>query len=81
MKLNCNHIFCQWCIDSWLQVNDKCPVCRENVVKKKFFKDFDKLILQIINLSSQDIKQSYKLSKKYRKKNNPLVIINNFNIY
>lgn len=78
MKLNCHHIFCKWCIDSWLKVNNQCPICREFVIKKRFCKDYDKFILKIIDLSPQDIKQSYILSKDYRK-NNPVVIINHLN--
>ncbi|CAA7024680.1 unnamed protein product [Microthlaspi erraticum] len=28
----CNHCFHAYCIDTWLQSNSNCPVCRKNVV-------------------------------------------------
>jgi hypothetical protein len=27
-KLKCNHLFCTFCIKSWLKINKKCPLCK-----------------------------------------------------
>lgn len=27
-KLRCNHLFCTFCIKSWLKINKKCPLCK-----------------------------------------------------
>ena len=26
-KTNCNHLFCEECLEDWLEENKKCPVC------------------------------------------------------
>jgi hypothetical protein len=26
-KIDCNHIFHKNCIDEWLNINNKCPIC------------------------------------------------------
>ena len=31
MILNCNHIYHERCIKMWLDQNDTCPICRENI--------------------------------------------------
>lgn len=33
-KLKCNHIFCKKCITKWLNINNKCPTCRAEILKK-----------------------------------------------
>lgn len=30
-KLKCNHIFCHKCINKWLSISKKCPVCNINL--------------------------------------------------
>ncbi|WKY14822.1 hypothetical protein Q1695_000386 [Nippostrongylus brasiliensis] len=34
VKLNCSHIFCSTCIDTWLECENTCPMCRAIVEKK-----------------------------------------------
>ena len=31
IKLNCSHIFCESCINEWLDDHQTCPLCREVV--------------------------------------------------
>ena len=31
IKLSCNHSFCVECIDKWLTINKKCPLCNKEV--------------------------------------------------
>ena len=31
-KLNCNHIFHKDCLEPWLNENNNCPLCRQNIV-------------------------------------------------
>ena len=26
----CNHIFCNFCINKWSKISNKCPICRTN---------------------------------------------------
>ena len=26
-KVKCNHLFCEDCLEDWLEENKKCPVC------------------------------------------------------
>ncbi|PAV91221.1 hypothetical protein WR25_09192 [Diploscapter pachys] len=33
-KLTCSHIFCQTCIETWLDSNDTCPMCRTVVERQ-----------------------------------------------
>lgn len=34
-KIDCNHIFHKSCIDEWLNINQKCPICIRNIVDYK----------------------------------------------
>ena len=34
-QIDCNHIFHKDCIDKWLNINKKCPVCIRNIVDYK----------------------------------------------
>jgi len=36
VKLHCQHVFCQACIESWFQREKTCPLCRTVVVKTTF---------------------------------------------
>ena len=29
----CEHIYCDICIDIWLNINDNCPYCRTNITE------------------------------------------------
>ncbi|KRW99085.1 hypothetical protein PPERSA_07338 [Pseudocohnilembus persalinus] len=51
----CNHLFCQECLESWLKKHDNCPLCREELSKKKL-KEMFKL--------NQEGKKTQKLKKK-----------------
>ena len=31
-KLNCNHIFHKDCLEPWLNENNNCPMCRQNII-------------------------------------------------
>jgi hypothetical protein len=30
-KLKCQHCYCENCLDQWMDVNDKCPYCRNDI--------------------------------------------------
>tara|TARA_B100002019_G_C21161069_1_gene543345 strand:- start:69 stop:494 length:426 start_codon:yes stop_codon:yes gene_type:complete len=29
---NCNHNICIVCLDNWIKINDKCPLCKKNIL-------------------------------------------------
>lgn len=29
--LSCIHVFCSYCINKWLKIGQKCPVCRQKI--------------------------------------------------
>ena len=31
-KLNCNHVYHEECLIPWLNKNDYCPMCRQNII-------------------------------------------------
>lgn len=64
--LNCSHTFCQWCIDTWLTVNEECPICREGVMTKTYCLDLDYYIKKMIELGPIEEKDSYKLLEETR---------------
>ena len=35
---SCNHIFCFDCLGTWLEINNKCPMCRRFIKKLLFIK-------------------------------------------
>ena len=56
---NCTHNICIICLDKWLKINDKCPLCKKDLIYSNIFFDngmyapinniFNPLI-QVINL-------------------------------
>lgn len=36
--INCHHLFCTECIVRWVELNTKCPLCREQLDSTKFIK-------------------------------------------
>ncbi len=54
-KIDCNHIFHKNCIDEWLNINKKCPICIQEIqnYKSSFIKDENvQTILNISNTSN-----------------------------
>jgi hypothetical protein len=49
IKLDCNHKFHQKCIDKWLSMNPKCPLCR-NVQIKETENDYEYHLLSDNNM-------------------------------
>ena len=67
-RTKCNHIFCEVCISTWLNVEQKynCPVCRRSVYgfKKIIIPRKNKIIKRIINTRSKTKEARWnKLSK------------------
>lgn len=42
-KLNCNHVYCDNCITTWLSKNKTCPVCRKDLEELEALKDEEKI--------------------------------------
>ena len=32
LQLNCDHLFHEKCIKSWIEQHNSCPICREDVI-------------------------------------------------
>lgn len=87
---SCNHLFCGSCIKHLLNENFKCPLCRENLNKKKIFKIFDEKticdkIKFIINKKSIKNKmilcnsnQKHKLNMILEKLKFKSIVLNNY---
>jgi len=36
---NCKHHICIPCLDKWLKIDDKCPLCKKNIIYPDFLHD------------------------------------------
>lgn len=36
-KTKCNHKYHHYCLDKWLENNDKCPMCRTILIEREIF--------------------------------------------
>ena len=55
----CNHHFHKQCLNKWLQKNENCPICRNQLKEKKERKDIEELTDTLINIRNNRTEQSY----------------------
>lgn len=48
---NCGHLFCNYCLNNWLQNSNNCPICKELIAKRNI-KNKNKIVYRhLINLN------------------------------
>ena len=53
ISLNCNHIFCQWCINDWKRQKKECPTCCTYIITDSRAHVLDNVIDGLVALSQQ----------------------------
>lgn len=54
MLLNCNHVFCQYCLNQWKRNKRECPVCRTQITSESRFPFIDNAIESMISQLSEE---------------------------
>lgn len=73
-KTKCNHDFHESCIDNWLDIQNKCPICRcENPISHKKY-DYNKLSINVnigISVSAEFLEavlEIYEIERQLRER-------------
>ena len=57
MLLNCSHVFCKFCIDSWKKTKKECPNCRAKITTEARAYVLDNFIEKMADTLSEDMKK------------------------
>ncbi|XP_025419024.1 E3 ubiquitin-protein ligase rnf8-A-like [Sipha flava] len=66
MVLNCNHTFCEICIESWKNRNQMCPVCRAYILSVSNCLALDNYITNICDFIGGAVKDQRQLLQRER---------------
>ncbi|XP_022168899.1 E3 ubiquitin-protein ligase rnf8-B-like [Myzus persicae] len=66
--VGCGHMFCEWCIDKWLEKYNHCPTCRVMVLNYTHCLNMDNFIEKRMELMPNEIKLAHKNLKEDRAK-------------
>ncbi|CAF1298925.1 unnamed protein product [Adineta ricciae] len=69
--LHCQHIFCQKCIETWVESNKSCPVCRQSAeisvikIDETLNKQLDEFLVRCLRCKKTNIQRS-RFAKHYQ---------------
>ncbi|KAL4135572.1 hypothetical protein QTP88_007172 [Uroleucon formosanum] len=66
--LNCSHMFCEWCIDKWLEKYNYCPICRIIVVRYTYCLNVNNFVQKRMQLMPAKVRFAYKENEEARAK-------------
>ncbi|XP_025417884.1 E3 ubiquitin-protein ligase RNF8-like [Sipha flava] len=75
--LSCNHMFCSWCIRTWMSRNSKCPTCRQEISFVTNCAELNEFILKSIESGDPDRRNEYLRISRERERDGGYRVIEN----
>ncbi|XP_026819390.1 uncharacterized protein LOC113558072 [Rhopalosiphum maidis] len=69
--LGCSHMFCELCIDKWLMINKRCPICYDAIQNYVYCLSMDNFIKKLMIRMPDKVQKKFKKLEESRAKDKP----------